>query len=75
MFAKNSELKLPQVSYGVLWSSGLVHWTGVARMRVRIPSWPVAALVSLRKTLNHNCSVLRMGRKAVGPVCCVMHVK
>ena len=25
--------------------------------------------------LNHNCFVLRMGRKAVGPVCCVMHVK
>ena len=36
---------------------------------------PVAALVSLSKTLNHNCFVLRMGRKAVGPVCCVMHVK
>ena len=32
-------------------------------------------LVSLSKTLNHNCSVLRMGRKAVGPVCCVMHIK
>ena len=41
-------------------------------------SWPgrsVAALVSLSKTLNHNCFVLRMGRKAVGPVHCVMHVK
>ena len=37
--------------------------------------FPVAALVSLSKTLNHNCFVLRMGRKAVGPVCCVMHVK
>ena len=36
---------------------------------------PSAALVSLSKTLNHNCSVLRMGREAVGPVCCVMHVK
>ena len=44
-------------------------------MWVRIPAWPVAALVSLSKTLNHNCFVLRMGRKAVGPVCCVMHVK
>ena len=33
------------------------------------------ALVSLSKTLNHNCFVLRMGRKAVGPMCCVMHVK
>ena len=44
-------------------------------MRVRIPAWPVAALVSLSKTLNHNCFVLWMGRKAVGPPCCVMHVK
>ena len=49
--------------------------SGVVRMWVRIPAWPVAALVSLSKTLNHNCFVLRMGRKAVGPVCCVMHVK
>ena len=40
-----------------------------------IPAWPVAALVSLSKTLNHNCFILWMGRKAVGPVCCVMHVK
>ena len=32
-------------------------------------------LVSLSKTLNHNCFVLQMGRKAVGPVCCVMHVQ
>ena len=55
-------------------SSALDSSSGVARMWVRIPAWPVAALVSL-KTLNHNCFVLRMGRKAVGPVCCVMHVK
>ena len=41
-------------------------------MWVRIP---VVTLVSLSKTLNHNCFVLRMGRKAVGSVCCVMHVK
>ena len=64
--------------YGVSWPSGLVCWThgsGVVRMWVRILAWPVAALVSLSKTLNHNCFVLRMGRKAVGPVCCVMHVK
>ena len=44
-------------------------------MWVRIPSRSVAVLVSLNKTLNHNCFVLRMGRKVVGPVCCVMHVK
>ena len=49
--------------------------SGVVRMWVQIPAWPVAALVSLSKTLNHNCFVLRMGRKAVGPVCCVMHAK
>ena len=43
-----------------------------SRMWVRIAA---VTLVSLSKTLNHNCFVLRMGRKAVGPVCCVMHVK
>ncbi len=32
-------------------------------------------LVSLSKTLNLCFCVLRMGRKAVGPVCCVMLVK
>ena len=56
-------------------SSALDSSSGVARMWVRIPAWPVAAFVSLSKTLNHNCFVFRMGRKAVGPVCCVMHVK
>ena len=56
-------------------SSALDSSSGVARMWVRIPACPVTALVSLSKTLNHNCFVLRMGRKAVGPVCCVMHVK
>ena len=56
-------------------SSALDSSSGVARMWVRIPAWPVAALVSLSKTLNHNCFVLRMGCKAVGPGCCVMHVK
>ena len=49
--------------------------SGIVRMWVRIPAWSVAALVSLSKTLNHNCFVLRMGHKAVGPVCCVMHIK
>ena len=48
---------------------------GVVRMWVRIPACPVAALVSLSKTLHHNCFVLRVGRKDVGPVCGVMHVK
>ena len=56
-------------------SRALDSSSGVVRMWVRIPAWPVAALVSLSKTLDHNCFVLRMGRKTVGPVCCVMHVK
>ena len=55
-------------------SSALDSSSGVVRMWVRIPAWLVASLVSLSKTLNHNCFVLQMGRKAVGPVCCVMHV-
>ena len=54
-------------------SSALDSSSGIVRMWVRIQAWPVAALVSLSKT--HNCFVLRMGCKAVGPVCCVMHVK
>ena len=61
-----------------LWSgpSALDSSSGIVGMWVRIPAWPrVAVLVSLSKTLNHNCFVLRMGRKAAGPVCCVMHVK
>ena len=49
--------------------------SGVVRMCVRILAWPVAALVSLSKTLKHNCFVLRMGRKTVlkttrSPVLC-----
>ena len=59
------------MSRGVSWPSGLhvVHWTQVlvlSEMWVRILAWPVAALLSLSKTLNHNCFVLRMGHKAVG---------
>ena len=57
------------------WSSALGSSSGVVRMWVRTPAWPVMALVSLSKTLNHNCFVLRMGHKDVGPVCCVIHVK
>ena len=53
-------------------SSALDSSSGVVRMWVWIP---VAALVSLSRTLNHNCFVFRMGRKAVGPVRCAMHVK
>ena len=52
--------------------SALNSSSGDVRMLVRIP---VAALVSLSKTLNHNCFVLRMGRTAVSPVYCVMYVK
>ena len=43
----------------------------ISRVWVRIPSRDT---VSLSKTLNH-CFVLRMGRKAVGSMCCVTHVK
>ena len=56
-------------------SCALDSSSGVVRMWVQIPAWPVAALVSLSKTFHHNCFVLRMGRKAVGLVCCVMYVK
>ena len=56
-------------------SSALDSSSSIFRMWVRMPAWLVAALVSLSKTLNHNCFVLRMGRKAVGAVYCVMHVK
>ena len=63
----------------VLWTvmaeSALDSSSGVVRMWVWIPAWPVAVLVSLSKTLNHNCFVLWMERKAVDPVCCLMHVK
>ena len=58
---------------GVEWSvvaersSALDPSSGVIRMWVRIPARLVMVLVSLGKTL--------MGRKAVGSVCCVMHVK
>ena len=55
-------------------SSAMDSSSSVVRMWVRIPAWLVAVLVSLSKTLNRNCFVLRMGRKT-GPVCCVMHVK
>ena len=62
----------------VSWPSGLVHWThgsGIVRTWVRIPACPVAALVSLSKTLNHNCFVPWMGHRVVGPVRCAMLVK
>ena len=35
----------------------------------------VVTLVSSSKKLNHYCSVLCMGFKAIGPVCYVMNVK
>ena len=66
---------LVYLSGGVSWPSGtgLKFW---CCQKTRMWVWfQVATLVSLSKTLNHNCFVLRMGRKAVGPVCCVMHVK
>ena len=56
-------------------STALDPSSGIIRMWVWIPARLVMVLVSLGKTLNHNCFVLRMGRKAVGPVCCAMHIK
>lgn len=43
----------------------------ISREWVRVPA---STRVSLSKTPDHDCFVLRMGRKAVGPVCCTTHV-
>ena len=76
MYSTNLESEYPYKRSDVAErSSELDSSSGVGRMWVRIPAWPVTTLVSLSKTPNHNCFVFRMGRKAVGPVCCVMHVK
>ena len=50
-------------------SSALDSISGVVRMWVQIPAWPVVALVFLSKTLNHNYFILQMGRKAVHVHC------
>ena len=59
---------------GVSCPSGPVYWTQVLVLSECVfesrPGRPVAALMSLSKTPNHN-----LLRKAVGPVCYVMHVK
>ena len=51
----------------------------VMALQIRTPSVGASpgcdTCVRLSKTLNHCCFVLRMGRKAVGLVCCVKHVK
>ena len=63
---------------GVSWPSGLVHWTQVLVLsECGFESQPGRSwrLCPWARHFNHNCFVLRMGRKAVGPVCCVMHVK
>ena len=54
------------------WLSGKEHQTQalvflINRVWVQVPA---VTLVSLSKIFNH-CCVLRMGRKAVGPICCV----
>ena len=73
-----SPIHVHQYMYIITWPSGLVHWTQVLVLSEcgfeSRPGRP-AVLVSLSKTLNRNCFILRMGCKAVGPVCCVMHVK
>ncbi len=50
-------------------SSGVSDRRGVGSS----PGLDTCVLIS--KTFNHDCFVLRMGRKAVGPMCCVMLVK
>ena len=62
----------------VSWPSGLVHWTQVLVLsECGFESRPGRSrrLCPWARHFKHNCFVLRMGRKAVGPVCCVMHVK
>ncbi len=44
----------------------------ISRVWVRVP---VLTLTSICKALNHDGLVLQVGRKAVGPVCCVMHIR
>ena len=63
---------------GVSWPSSLVHWTQVLVLsECGFESRPVRSqcLHPWARHINHNCLVLRMGCKAVGTVCCVMHVK
>ena len=55
-----------------------MHWTQVLVLpECGFESQPDRSrrLCPWARHFNHNCFVLRMGRKAVGPVCCVMHVK
>ena len=53
-------------------SCALDSSSSVVRMWVQIPCLASRGTCVLEQD---NCFVLRMGRKAVGPVCCVMHVK
>ena len=46
-------------------SQGDRNICGQAVYCIGLKFWPVVALVSLSKTLNHNCFVLQIGRKAV----------
>ena len=72
---RTSYLTLSLAIHVVSWPSGLVHWTQVLMLpECGFESRPGRSR-RLCKTLHHNCFVLRMGRKAVGPVCCVMYVK
>ena len=60
----------------VSWPShGLVHWTQVLVLSECGFESRLGRSRRLCPWARHNCFVLRMGRKAIGPVCCVMHVK
>ena len=62
----------------VVWPSGLVRWTQVLALpECEFESRPgqLQRLCPWARHLTIIALSIRMGRKAVGPVCCVMHVK
>ena len=68
MIVADKRIRAPNSSFGV--SAGCGLWGCGVLVLV-----PVVTLVSLSKTLYVNSCVLQMGRKAVGPVFCVLQLK
>ncbi len=56
------------------WSSALGSGSGISDQQ-SVGSSPGNDTCVLRQDTYHYCFVLQMGRKAVGPVCCAVHVK
>ena len=56
-----------------VWCIGLKFWCQNVGSNPGLAG--CGACVLEQDTYNRNCFVLRMGHEAVGPVCCVMHVK